>query len=37
MVALRGNDIVTVGLSEATDETKTVSKELYEAARTFFG
>jgi 6-phosphofructokinase 1 len=37
MVALRGNDIVTVSLSEATDETKTVSTELYEAARTFFG
>jgi 6-phosphofructokinase 1 len=37
MVALRGNEIVTVDLSEATDETKTVSRELYAAAETFFG
>src|ERR671917_479729 len=37
MVALRGSEIVTVSLSEATDETKTVSRELYEAAETFFG
>src|SRR5215210_1387826 len=37
MVALRGNEIVTVSLSEATDETKTVPRELYEAAKTFFG
>jgi len=37
MVALRGNEIVTVSLSEATDETKTVPRELYEAAEIFFG
>jgi 6-phosphofructokinase 1 len=37
MVALRGDEIVTVSLAEATGETKTVPKELYEAARTFFG
>ncbi|HZY65897.1 MAG TPA: ATP-dependent 6-phosphofructokinase [Rubrobacteraceae bacterium] len=37
MVALRGDEIVTVSLSEATEETKTVPEDLYEAARTFFG
>ncbi|MDQ3965420.1 MAG: 6-phosphofructokinase, partial [Actinomycetota bacterium] len=37
MVALRGNEIVTVPLAEATGETKTVPEELYEAAATFFG
>ncbi len=37
MVALRGNDIVTVDLSEATDETKTVPDNLYQDLRTFFG
>ena len=37
MVALRGNEIVTVDLSEATEETKTVPRDLYEAAVTFFG
>ncbi len=37
MVALRGSEIVTVSLAEATDETKTVPEDLYEAARTFFG
>jgi hypothetical protein len=37
MVALRGNDIVTVSLDEATAETKTVSDGLYKAAQTFFG
>jgi len=37
MVALRGSDIVTVSLDEAVAETKTVSEELYNAARTFFG
>ncbi|MDP9427244.1 MAG: ATP-dependent 6-phosphofructokinase [Actinomycetota bacterium] len=37
MVALRGNDIVTVDLSEATEETKIVPDDLYAAARTFFG
>jgi 6-phosphofructokinase len=37
MVALRGNDIVTVDLSEATDETKTVPYYLYQDLHTFFG
>src|ERR687890_50519 len=37
MVALRGNEIVTVGLSEATDETKTVPEDLYRVVETFFG
>ncbi|QIN78154.1 ATP-dependent 6-phosphofructokinase [Rubrobacter marinus] len=37
MVALRGSEIVTVDLSEATEETKTVPDDLYGAARTFFG
>ena len=37
MVALRGNDVVTVSLAEATDETKTVPEDLYKAAETFFG
>ena len=37
MVALRGNEIVTVDLSEATEETKTVPDDLYDAAHTFFG
>lgn len=37
MVALRGNEIVTVSLAEATDETKTVPGDLYKAAATFFG
>ncbi|HET7479414.1 MAG TPA: ATP-dependent 6-phosphofructokinase [Rubrobacteraceae bacterium] len=37
MVALRGNDIVTVSLAEATGETKTVPDDFYQAARTFFG
>ena len=37
MVALRGSEIVTVDLSEATEETKTVPDDLYHAAETFFG
>ncbi len=37
MVALRGNDIVTVSLAEATDETKVVPKELYDLLKGFFG
>ncbi|WP_047863960.1 6-phosphofructokinase [Rubrobacter aplysinae] len=37
MVALRGNDVVTVSLSEATDETKTVPEDLYKVLDTFFG
>jgi 6-phosphofructokinase 1 len=37
MVALRGDEIVTVSLDEATEETKTVPDGLYRAAETFFG
>ena len=37
MVALRGSKIVTVPLEEATEETKTVPDDLYNAAATFFG
>ncbi len=37
MVALRGDDIVTVSLGEATDETKTVPKEIYDLLKSFFG
>jgi ATP-dependent phosphofructokinase / diphosphate-dependent phosphofructokinase len=37
MVALRGNEIVTVSLEEATEETRTVPDDLYRAAETFFG
>jgi phosphofructokinase-like protein len=37
MVALRGDEIVTVSLDEATEETKTVPGGLYRAAETFFG
>ena len=37
MVALRGSEIVTVSLDEATAETKTVPDDLYRAAETFFG
>jgi 6-phosphofructokinase 1 len=37
MVALRGNDVITVSLDEATAETKTVPDDLYKAAQTFFG
>ncbi|CAA9446471.1 MAG: 6-phosphofructokinase [uncultured Rubrobacteraceae bacterium] len=37
MVALRGNEIVTVSLDEATEETKTVPDDLYKAAEIFFG
>ena len=37
MVALRGDEIVTVSLDEATAETKTVPDYLYKAAATFFG
>jgi 6-phosphofructokinase 1 len=37
MVALRGDEIVTVSLDEATAETKTVPDDLYRAAATFFG
>jgi ATP-dependent phosphofructokinase / diphosphate-dependent phosphofructokinase len=37
MVALHGNEIVTVSLDEATEETKTVPDSFYRAAETFFG
>ena len=37
MVALRGNEIVTVDLAEATEETKIVPGDLYDAVHTFFG
>ncbi len=37
MVALRGNDIVTVSLDEAVAETKTVPDDLYKVVETFFG
>ncbi|BBL79506.1 pyrophosphate--fructose 6-phosphate 1-phosphotransferase [Rubrobacter xylanophilus] len=37
MVALRGSDIVTVSLEEATGETRTVPEDLYDVLKTFFG
>ena len=37
MVALRGNKIVAVDLSEATKEIKKVDPKLYEIAQVFFG
>ena len=37
MVALRGTDIVRVGLAEATAELKTVPADRYAEARVFFG
>ena len=37
MVALRGVDIVTVPLEEATSELKTVDPKIYEVAEVFFG
>ena len=37
MVALRGTDIVRVGLAEALAEPKLVDAELYETAAVFFG
>ncbi|WP_248965252.1 6-phosphofructokinase [Sphaerisporangium perillae] len=37
MVALRGTDIVRVGLDEATSELKTVPPSRYEEAEVFFG
>ncbi|GAA2383629.1 6-phosphofructokinase [Nonomuraea africana] len=37
MVALRGTDIVRVGLDEATSELKTVPVSRYEEAEVFFG
>jgi ATP-dependent phosphofructokinase / diphosphate-dependent phosphofructokinase len=37
MAALKGNDIVSVELSEATRELKRVPKEFFEVAQVFFG
>jgi phosphofructokinase-like protein len=37
MVALRGTDIVTVSIEEATAELKTVDPKIYEVAEVFFG
>ncbi len=37
MVALQGNEIVDVSLSEAVKELKTVDMRLYEIAKVFFG
>jgi 6-phosphofructokinase 1 len=37
MVALRGQDIVTVPIAEATAELKTVDPTIYEVAEVFFG
>jgi 6-phosphofructokinase 1 len=37
MVALRGIDVVTVPLEEATSQLKTVDPKLYEVAEVFFG
>jgi ATP-dependent phosphofructokinase / diphosphate-dependent phosphofructokinase len=37
MVALRGPDILTVPLDEATAELKTVDPKIYEVAEVFFG
>jgi 6-phosphofructokinase 1 len=37
MVALRGNEIVAVDLSEATKEIKKVDPKLYEISQVFFG
>ncbi|MEX2393398.1 MAG: 6-phosphofructokinase, partial [Actinomycetota bacterium] len=37
MVALRGIDVVTVPLEEATSQLKTVDQKLYEVAEVFFG
>ncbi|GAF81463.1 unnamed protein product, partial [marine sediment metagenome] len=37
MVALKGNDIVSVPLEDATGKIKTVDMDLYEIARIFFG
>ncbi len=37
MVALAGNKIIDVPLSEAVKDLKTVDKDLYEIARVFFG
>ena len=37
MAALRGDEVISVALAEATAELKTVPDEWYDVARTFFG
>ena len=37
MAALRGDDVISVSLEEATAELKTVPADWYEVARNFFG
>ena len=37
MAALKGNEIISVELSEATRELKKVSQEFFEVAQVFFG
>ncbi len=37
MAALRGNEIVSVDLAEATRELKKVPQEFFEVAQVFFG
>ena len=37
MAALRGDDVISVSLEEATAELKTVPADWYDVARTFFG
>ena len=37
MTALRGDEIVDVGLEEATTELKTVPPQWYDVAKAFFG
>ena len=37
MVALRGQDVITVPIAEATAELKTVDPKIYEVAEVFFG
>jgi len=37
LAALRGNDVISCSLKEATTERKTVAPNWYEVARTFFG
>jgi ATP-dependent phosphofructokinase / diphosphate-dependent phosphofructokinase len=37
MVALRGNQIVSVPISEAVDKLKFVTEDLYQVAEVFFG
>jgi ATP-dependent phosphofructokinase / diphosphate-dependent phosphofructokinase len=37
MAALRGNDIVSVDLADATRELKRVPEEFFKVAQVFFG